>query len=50
MSKLALERKDMWVETAAGPEEPEIRQASPLDQKENHEEYSVEASAAINTS
>jgi hypothetical protein len=27
-----------------------ISQTSPLDQRENHEEYSVEASAAIRTS
>jgi hypothetical protein len=29
---------------------PEISRTSPVDKRENHEEYSVEASAAIKTS
>jgi len=50
MSRSALERRDVSVETVAGPEEPEIQQTSPPRTREDYEKYSPPASAAIRIS
>jgi hypothetical protein len=50
LSTPSLESRDMGKEAAATPEAPEISQTSGPRQRENHEEYSAEVSAAIRSS
>jgi hypothetical protein len=50
MSRMAGERRPVSLTPFEAPKAPKISQTSPPDQSENHEEYSVEASAAIRSS
>lgn len=50
LSRTAWESRDVAVETPARLEAPKINRTSPPGQRENHDKYSVEASAAVKTS